>query len=55
MTAATHDSPVPFNDEQERKMRADDIRCGESVLGVVLSVVVVGVIMMTITVVLVVW
>lgn len=53
MTAADHSSTEPFNDAQQQKMRADDILCGETVLGVVLSVVVVGVVMMTVTVLLV--
>jgi hypothetical protein len=53
MTAADHSSTEPFNDVQQQKMRADDINCGETVLGVVLSVVVVGVVMMTVTVLLV--
>lgn len=54
MTAAEHPSPSPFNDQQRESMRADDIRCSETVLGVVLSVVVIGVVLMTVTVLLVV-
>ncbi|MDZ4779860.1 MAG: hypothetical protein SGJ19_06385 [Planctomycetia bacterium] len=53
MTAAEHSSPSPFTDQQQQKMRKDDIFCSESVLGVVLSVVVIGVVMMTVTVLLV--
>jgi hypothetical protein len=55
MTAAEHHSPVPFTDAQEQQFLADDLRCGETVLGVVLSVVVLGVVLMTVTVVLVMW
>ncbi len=53
MTAAEHSSPSPFTDQQLQKMRKDDIFCSESVLGVVLSVVVIGVVLMTVTVLLV--
>ena len=44
MTAAEHHSPIPFTDAQEQQFLADDLRCGETVLGVVLSVVVIGVV-----------
>jgi len=54
MTAAEHVSNQPFTDVQQQQMRADDINCSETVLGVVISVVVVGVAMMTVTVLLVV-
>lgn len=54
MTAAEHQTGVHFTDQQCQRMRADDIRCSETVLGVVISVVVIGVIMMTVTVLLVV-
>lgn len=53
MTSAEHHAPTPFTEQQQQKMRADDIFCGESVLGVVLSVVVTGVVLMTVTVLLV--
>jgi hypothetical protein len=53
MTAAEHSSPSPFTEQQLQKMQKDDIFCSESVLGVVLSVVVIGVVLMTVTVLLV--
>jgi hypothetical protein len=53
MTAAEHPANTPFTEQQQQRMRADDIFCSESVLGVVLGVVVIGVVLMTATVLLV--
>lgn len=53
MTAADHQAQAPFTEQQQQKMRADDLQCSEAVLGVVLSVVVIGVVLMTVTVLLV--
>lgn len=50
MTAAEHPTQSPFTDQQLQRMRADDIFCSESVLGVVLGVVVIGVVLMSVTV-----
>jgi hypothetical protein len=50
MTAAEHSPASPFTAQQQERMRADDIHCSETVLGVVVTVVVIGVLLMTVTV-----